>query len=73
MAPAFCLLHLGIFRVSRMLHPYTIYLPMGEPGDYFTQWTALLLTDVVSIRFQQDDMFNFLKFVAILEKGGDWG
>lgn len=56
-----------------MLHPYTIYLPMGEPGDYFTQWTALLLTDVVSIRFQQDDMFNFLKFVAILEKGGDWG
>lgn len=39
---AFCLLHLGMVRVSRilcyrMLHPYTVYLPMGKPGDYFTQ------------------------------------
>lgn len=68
MAPAFCLLHLGIFRVSRMLHPYTIYLPMGEPGDYFTQWTALLLTDVVSIRFQQDDTFNFFEICSYFGK-----
>lgn len=78
MAPGFLCLPLGILRASRMslqrmLHPYTIYLPTGNPGDYFTQWTALLVTDLVAIWFQQGDRFNFLKFIGILEKGADWG
>lgn len=44
---------------------------MGKPGDCITPWTALLLTDLVAIWFQQGDRFNFLKFIAILEKGAD--
>lgn len=58
---------------QKMLHFYTIYLPMGQPGDYITQWAALLVTDLVAIWFQQGDRFNFLKFIAILGKGADWG
>lgn len=56
---------------QRMLYSYAIYLPMGKPGDCITPWTAFLLTDLVAIWFQQGDRFNFLKFIAILEKGAD--
>lgn len=56
-----------------MLHPYTDCLPVGKPGDYFTQRTALLVTELVAIWFEQGDRSDFLEFVVILEKGADWG
>jgi len=56
-----------------MLHLDVACLPVGKPGDCFTQQTALLATELVAVWFEEGDRSDFLEFIVILEKDCDWG